>query len=192
MRTAWEERRVWMAWRPAARMVSPDSEGRNRKRGRHETRQKRFPFAQLKSETLRGMITQIGLRLTNKIDDSVGHSEGAGCLDRSSDVLHLSGLLGLHPHTLVDLLEQLPTDDLEARNDPLAGERVEGLVGRRDGDLDLESALSEVEGEKLGDKILQAGLKDDVLSSDTERNRPVGDEARDVRGGEEDADERQT
>lgn len=120
-----------------------------------------------------------------RLTDTIRHTQRTSRLDTATHILHLG--LGLSRSLRIYPLEQLPGKHLEARGDPLPRELLQRLDRARHGHLDLELALSKPEREELGDLVGVRGLGNDVLAGDSQSDGAEGDEAGDVRRGEEDA-----
>jgi hypothetical protein len=123
--------------------------------------------------------------IQSRLTDTIRHTQRTSRLDTTTHILHLG--LALCSSLRIHPLEQLPGKHLEARGDPLPRELLQRLDRTRHGHLDLELALSKAQREELGDLVGVRGLGNDVLAGDPQSDGAEGDEARDVRGGEEDA-----
>jgi hypothetical protein len=94
--------------------------------------------------------------------NSIGHTEGARSLDTTADIL--DARLFAATDTLVDFVEVLAGEHFKARGDSRTGEVLDGLDVSADGDLDLELALAESEGQEFLDLRGVGGFGDDVLA----------------------------
>lgn len=119
------------------------------------------------------------------LTDTIRHTQRTSRFNTTTHILHLG--LGPPDDLLIYALEQLPCKHLEARGDPLPRELLQRLDRTRHGYLNLELTLSKAEREELGDLVGVRGLGNDVLAGDTQGDGAEGDEARDIRSGEEDA-----
>jgi hypothetical protein len=143
---------------------------------------------------------------TDEIDNSIGNTECARCLNGSSNVLDLGsqtshgasaastslnlanlksvGLLLLLSSLALQSLKVLSGKSSEGRANVLSDELLGGVVLSILGNLNLEFALSESKVEELLN--LNLGLSDHVTSGDSEVDTSLSDETRDIGGGKED------
>ena len=157
IRTASDCSSVAMGRKPAARIVSPDSEVGglvSRETGRWDLD---FFFAPTRStvgiwkfcEILKKKEKRSGLERGERTD-SICEPEGTGRFDASADVFDRGARVPDEPGAIVDVRKVARGEDLEAGDDALARERVDAPHGSRFGNLHLERALSKAEPERLG------------------------------------------
>jgi hypothetical protein len=132
-------------------------------------------------------VTWVGRMKRELLTDTVREAERTRRLNAPADVLDRRALAVFTTHAVIDLAEVLRREDLEARDDALAGQVVDALDRPRLGDLHLQRALAEAEAQHLRDVLLHLRLKDDVVPGDAEVDVALAHERRDVRRGEEDA-----
>lgn len=118
----------------------------------------------------------------------VRQSERARRLDAPAHILDRRPrfLPSLPGEPRVERGEVRAREDLEARDNALAGERVDRLVRPVLGDLDLQRALAEAKAEDFGDVHLHLRLEDDVVARYAQVNVALADKGGDVRGRKED------
>ena len=113
--------------------------------------------------------------------DAICEAERARGLDAASYILDLrASSVVLEADALVDVREEAAGEDLEARDDALSRERLDGLHGPCIGHLYLQRTLAKAETQRLRDVRLHLRLEDHVVTRDAEVDVALADERGDV------------
>lgn len=98
------------------------------------------------------MLTDISSHGEAVRTDTICEAERTGSLDTAADILDVG--LDLRAELRIERSKVLASENLERGDDTLADELLGGLDRPFLGDLHLQRALAEAEGEHLGDVLL--------------------------------------